>query len=212
MQGSNHPLNNRTGEYPNFNGLAESFFGMTRPCLPKCSSWWIRNTLQLETIGLSRLVSGDASLKVLLPIEGSPFSAIAVQSVVNRSWKADTEFLVVCLHEPAIYKFAVPPTSACMKELEKVKGELYERLNEIASSAAKHISEQAGCSASSRFVEIEKGEVVESLVGIAKDWQANLIVVGSPILAAKLAEQAGPHCDVETFDTRMTGEAELTSE
>lgn len=168
--------------------------------------------IQLETIGLTKLVPGGAGLRVLLPIEGSPFSAIAVQSVVNRNWKADTEFLVVCLHEPAIYKFAIPPSTACIKELEKVKSELYGRLKEIASSAAKHISEQAGCCASSRFVEVEKGEVLESLVGIAKDWQANLIVVGSPTLAAKLAEQAGPDCHVETFDTRMTGEAELTSE
>lgn len=151
-------------------------------------------------------------MKVLLPIEGSPLSAVAVQSVLQRNWQAGTEFLVVCLHQPAVYRFAVPPTSACVKELDKVKNELYARLSEVASNAARHISQLSGCSAESRFVEVSKGGVEASLIKIAKDWQANLIVVGSPLLAAKLAEQAGPQCDVETFDMKMTDQAELTFE
>ena len=154
----------------------------------------------------------SASLKVLLPIEGSPLSAVAVQSVVKRTWQADTEFLVVCLHQPAVYRFAVPPTSACVRELDKVKSELYTRLNEIANNAAQQIRQLSGCLAESRFVEVSMGGVEASLIEIAKDWQANLIVVGSPLLAAKLAEQAGHQCDVEIFDMKMTDHAEPTFE
>lgn len=153
-----------------------------------------------------------ASLKVLLPIEGSPLSAVAVQSVVKRNWEADTEFLVVCLHQPSVYRFAVPPSSACVKELDKVKSELYVRLNEIANNAAQHISQVSGCLAESRFVEVSMGGVEASLIEIANDWQANLIVVSSPLLAAKLAEQAGHQCDVEIFELKTTDHAEPTFE
>lgn len=148
-------------------------------------------------------------MKVLFPIEGSPLSAVAVQSVIKRDWQQDTEFLVVCVQEPISYNFAVPPSEACVNELEKLKSELYIRLNEVASSAARHISQEAGCSAESRVVQ---GRVVESLMEVAKDWNANLIVVGSPLLAALLAEHAGDQCDVEALDTRLIGEAERTSE
>ena len=113
-------------------------------------------------------------MRVLLAVDESPCSEEAVNEVGERAWTADTIFRV--LH--VVEKF-VPPAQELWHDaggdLERAKGEMAERSKEIVERTAAWLREQ-GLNAETAM---RDGDPRKVIVDEAKEWGADLIVVGS---------------------------------
>lgn len=115
-------------------------------------------------------------MKVLLPVDSSHCSIIAVETVFSRAWKEDTEFLILCVDQPVYYEYAVPPSAACVTELSKAREEHQRDLHTLVADTAKKLSEKLGCPAQGK---VSEGAVAETILRTAREWNADLIVIGS---------------------------------
>ena len=113
-------------------------------------------------------------MKVLLAIDEEPGSEEAINEVASRSWEAGTTVRV--LH--AVGKF-VPPAQELWHDaggdLDRARAEIKERGLEAAEQAAVRLRGQ-GLAAEAA---VRDGEPGPAVVEEAKEWGADLIVVGS---------------------------------
>lgn len=149
-------------------------------------------------------------MKILLAIDGSPFSDAAVQEVVERPWPAGTEVKIISVIEPL----------ATMMTESWVLPDNYWDAAEQAST------EQANASldkAVSRFkeaatpslqlsTEVHKGYAKRVILDEAEQWGAHLIVVGSHgyssfkrLLLGSVSQAVASHakCSVEIVHSQM---------
>jgi nucleotide-binding universal stress UspA family protein len=115
--------------------------------------------------------------RILLAIDGSGFSDLAVQEVAGRPWPAGTDVNILSVVE-------LPTTTT---ELWALPETFYSQLEESATKQAKSAIDRAvKCfNGASREVpltlktEIVVGRATEAIMTIAKSWDADLIVLGS---------------------------------
>ena len=116
-------------------------------------------------------------MRILLAVDGSPFSDAAVTEVASRPWPATSEVRVVTA-------FQVPliPTL----EVWAISDEYLPELERIAREQAQSIVDAAVATLASGLDEsmTASGEVLlglprEAILGEAESWKADLIVLGS---------------------------------
>jgi nucleotide-binding universal stress UspA family protein len=113
--------------------------------------------------------------KVLVAIDGSGISDLAVDTLAAKLRPQEAEILVLQVVEPMIY--SVPPemSPGYTPELMARKHEDKERaMNALAYAA--EVLRKAGFKVESRLVE---SEIKEGILAVAGEWGANLIVVTS---------------------------------
>jgi nucleotide-binding universal stress UspA family protein len=150
-------------------------------------------------------------MKVLLAIDEEPCSEEAVNEVGRRQWDAGTTIRV--LH--AVGKF-VPPAQELWHDsggdLDKARQEIKDRSKQLTERAADWLSEQ-GLNVETS---VRDGEPGPAVVEEAKEWGANLIIVGSRghtglrrlfegSVAHYVVDHA--HCPVEVIHAKADGEA-----
>ena len=151
-------------------------------------------------------------MKVLLAIDEDPCSEEAVNEVGVRRWEEGTT--VRALH--AVAKF-VPPAQELWHDvggdLDRAREEIRERARELAERVAGWLREQ-GLTAEAA---VRDGEPGPAIVEEAKEWDADLIVVGSRghtglrrMLEGSVSRYVVDHapCPVEVVHCKETGEAE----
>jgi nucleotide-binding universal stress UspA family protein len=113
--------------------------------------------------------------KVLVAIDGSGISDLAVDTLTARLRPQEAEILVLQVMEPMIY--SVPPemSPGYTPELVARKKEDQERAMNALTYAAE-VLRKAGFKVESRLVE---SEIKEGILAGAGEWGANLIVVTS---------------------------------
>jgi nucleotide-binding universal stress UspA family protein len=113
--------------------------------------------------------------KVLVAIDGSGISDLAVDTLTARLRPQEAEILVLQVMEPMIY--SVPPemSPGYTPELVARKKEDQERAMNALTYAAE-VLRKAGFKVESRLVE---SEIKEGILAVAGEWGANLIVVTS---------------------------------
>ncbi|HZS45325.1 MAG TPA: universal stress protein [Blastocatellia bacterium] len=160
-----------------------------------CSVEVIRETAKQE----------NGSMKVILATDGSEYSVAAAQEVAARPWPAGTEFLVVSIAEYEIP--AIDPWYAAAEAIQKANEEK-SRIAERAAGTAAQILEATKLKIRR---EVMSGPAKPLIVDTAKDWGANLIVVGSHgrrgitrLLMGSVAESVavGASCSVEVVRGR----------
>lgn len=112
-------------------------------------------------------------MKILLPIDESPYSEEAIKEVERRF--ATPETAVRVLH--AVVKF-VPPAAALVDaggSLEEARAEVLNQYQDLVSGVAARLQAR-GISAEAIVLQGEPGKVI---VQDAQDWEADLIVMGS---------------------------------
>lgn len=116
-------------------------------------------------------------MKVLLAVDGSDYSLVAVESVAGRPWPKNTEVKVITAMEPLFLPttdtWALP--DSYYQELEasaeeKARGAIKAALERIEAS------EMADVKLSS---EIKEGQPADVIIGEAEAWNADLIILGS---------------------------------
>ena len=116
-------------------------------------------------------------MKILLAIDGSSFSDVAVAEMARRPWPAGSEIKVL-----SVFELPLPPTP----EAWAIPPEYFEELTSSARSKARTIVEAAiealkkalGESAAING-EYLQGSPKSVILDEAERWGANLIVVGS---------------------------------
>lgn len=116
-------------------------------------------------------------MKILLAVDGSEFSQLAVEEIVRRPWPSGTEVRVLSVVHPLPYipfldpGFVSPATHYVSLNQER------ERASRDAEKAAKEIREKAPDLKVA--VEALEGSPKKVIVEAAQHWGADLIVLGS---------------------------------
>jgi len=144
-------------------------------------------------------------MKILLAIDDSEFSKAAVQSVVTRSWSPDTEVRVLHVVEPPSLLLGREMTGYD-PEFETVWKALREQAKVLVTKAT-DVLRKSGLNATTVLIE---GDPKSQIIDVAKEWPADLIVVGSHgrkglsrFLIGSVAEAVvhHAHCSVEIVRT-----------
>ena len=115
-------------------------------------------------------------LKILVAIDGSPASDRAVTAVANRPWPAGTEVEVLCVvHEeaPTWFDPAMVVEAAYADRLHRLEANAHE----FGQSAAERI--RRGVPGATVTNVVIEGEPADVIVREARDWGADLIMMGS---------------------------------
>jgi nucleotide-binding universal stress UspA family protein len=146
-------------------------------------------------------------MKILVAVDGSPFSEAAVREVTTRTWSAGTEVEVLSVAHPL--PFIPEPTftgiAAHYQSLEDER----RRSAENVAAAARAIGEKAPDLRVT--TQVLDGSPKRVIVEEAERWQADLTIVGShgygPVkrfvlgsVAQAVAQHA--HCSVEVVRSR----------
>ena len=116
-------------------------------------------------------------MKILLAIDGSPFSDAAVEEVATRSWPAGSELRIISVIESPLMPTVetwVPPDNYI--EALEFAGE--EQARSIVNKAGDQVAKKQGRNLRVTC-EIVRGHPKHAIIADAEAWPADLIVVGS---------------------------------
>jgi nucleotide-binding universal stress UspA family protein len=134
----------------------------------KCSVEVVR-TAQKET------TASKQKKRILVATDGSEFSMAAVKAVAERPWPRGTEVKVISVPEFALWLGEYPYFQ--MKQVEKLNNAAMDAARD-AVALAKEILQRAGLQVSTD-VPVEREAPAKTILEEAKEWDADLIVVGS---------------------------------
>ena len=147
-------------------------------------------------------------MKILLATDGSECSEIAVRSVANRPWPAESKIRIICVRELLVLENAATVSSPCPVYPETLLAEILEDAHARADKAvaqAREILSSKGlriCDGPSTPV----GDARATLLDETSAWSADLIVLGSHgrhgfdrALLGSVSESVAlhAHCSVE---------------
>ena len=113
-------------------------------------------------------------MKLLIAIDGSEFSQAALRSVIARPWNTGTEVKVLHVVEPPSILMG-REMGAYDPEFETVWKALREQAKDLVEKAAEKLR-AAGFTVSTELVE---GDPKSQIIDAAKEWRADMIVLGS---------------------------------
>jgi nucleotide-binding universal stress UspA family protein len=149
-------------------------------------------------------------MKILLAVDGSPYSAVAAESVSKRPWPQGTVVRVLSAVEDI-----VPPAS----ELWYDAGGSLEEANRHIVTQAERLTNKVGETVRGGGLTVETavrhGDPRSVILDEAKEWDADLIVVGSHgytgikrLLLGSVAQSVVSHspCSVEVVRQKSENE------
>ncbi|MEO8049957.1 MAG: universal stress protein [Acidobacteriota bacterium] len=156
---------------------------------------------------------GNASLKVLLAVDGSEGSRYATEALASRPWPGGTEIRVLSAVELGMSAlqgaFEIPSLDA--EHLESQRGAAMKRTEECIDSALKTL--QAARLATSQSISVLMASPKEVILQEAAAWPADWIVLGSHgssglsrFLIGSTSETVATHaeCSVEVVRRKST--------
>ena len=115
-------------------------------------------------------------MKVLLPIDGSPHSEAAVAEVAGREWPAGSEVEVLTIVHARTPLLPDPAFALAAVYVETMR-EQHEHAPELVNPVADRIRQ--GTPRVSVTTKVLEGDPKDMIVREARDWGADLIVLGS---------------------------------
>jgi nucleotide-binding universal stress UspA family protein len=115
-------------------------------------------------------------MKVLLAIDGSPHSEAAVAQVARRPWPAGTEVQILTVIHPTIPIFPDPAFALFAAHVEQAE-ELRHHAPILMGTACEQI--RRGAPNVSVILRVVEGVPKDLILHEAREWGADLIVVGS---------------------------------
>ncbi len=117
-----------------------------------------------------------SSMNILVAIDDSTFSDAAISSVIERSWPEGSKFKLLSVVEPFHPEYAGWHTNYMPVAVEAQK-ELVEAAKTLVNEKVKQLTSTFG--RESVLAEVREGYVTDTILEAAKEWPADLIVVGS---------------------------------
>lgn len=145
-------------------------------------------------------------MRILLAIDGSTFSETAAKNVALQFKPETTELMIMEVVEPLM--FSAPPEMAAgwVPEMTERRKDLF-KLAEASLAKTVAILAPSGFKAETKVVE---DEIRSGILGLAEEWKADLIVLGShgkhgieKFLLGSVAESVARHarCSVMVVRT-----------
>jgi nucleotide-binding universal stress UspA family protein len=142
----------------------------------------------------------EGKMRIILATDGSDYSYAAARSVASRPWPNGSEVRVIGVIDPDIP--AIDPWYSAGQVLERIREDNSRHAEKIAAETAEILS-SSGLGVSKLVVSgIPKWRLVDE----AKDWESNLIVMGSHgrrgitrLLLGSVSESVAmhAHCSVD---------------
>jgi len=138
-------------------------------------------------------------MKLLLAVDGSPFSTPPVRAAVGRPWPPDSVFRVLTVVE---FPFPVAPEFAVPVDLAKTRQGLRTQA-EATVRSVREMVERSGLRVETR---VREGNAGREIVEEAREWGADLVLMGSHgrtglkrVLTGSVAQHVVSHapCSVE---------------
>lgn len=118
-------------------------------------------------------------MRVMIATDGSDFSDFAVKKCCELIGKPDETFVRVI----AVYEHMLPmsaePFAVSSEYYQEIEKEIRKQCVDFAEKSAKEIREYFSGKTIDVSVEVERGAPDRVIIEAAKDWKADLIVVGS---------------------------------
>jgi nucleotide-binding universal stress UspA family protein len=131
------------------------------------------------SVEVARVETGPGPMKILLATDGSHYSEVAARSIAERPWPAGTTVRVLSVAEqPIRLSKAVDRHRFDPEVMDRLQKESIKRAKEAVKFAEKIISEGRLLSASGTTA-VSSAVPKQLILNEARDWGANLIVVGS---------------------------------
>jgi nucleotide-binding universal stress UspA family protein len=114
-------------------------------------------------------------MRILLAIDDSNDSRAATESVSDRPWPEESIVGVLSVIRPYLPIFGEFATEAALRSYQRLE-------QELAATAQTAVDRSLAILGSGRFVVepmVRRGEPRSTIVDVAKEWGADLIVVGS---------------------------------
>ncbi|MBP9094274.1 universal stress protein [bacterium] len=124
-------------------------------------------------------------MKILLAVDGSPCSKLAIDSIATRAWPTETLFKVITVLEPFHPELAgwhsgyVPLAIEAQQERLDEATTLVEETAERLWQCLKAEEKQLTADSKPVAIEVLEGNVKERIVECAREWHADMIVMGS---------------------------------
>ncbi|MCA9819045.1 MAG: universal stress protein [Cyanobacteria bacterium HKST-UBA01] len=143
-------------------------------------------------------------MKVLLAIDGTTCSDLAVRFVTERAYKPDDQFLILAVVESIPSDLGFADAELARKEHDRRLAPDMERMKEVSQKAADLIS--AAHPDHTVTARVECGTIVDTIVETAEAFEADLIILGSHgrqgferFFIGSVAEEVlrRAHCSVE---------------
>lgn len=115
-------------------------------------------------------------MNILLAMDDSQYSQAALKGVLNRDWNKESLFRVVTVVEPFHPEYAGWHTSYVPLALEAQK-ELVDAAKRLVEESQAQLSKKFGQERVSS--QVLEGYIKDKILEEAKEWPANLIVMGS---------------------------------
>lgn len=157
------------------------------------------------------VVSGKKGTRILIPTDGSEFSAAAVKAVAERPWPKGTEVKLISVPEFALWLGEFPYFQlAQVEELNKSALEAARAAVALGKESLRRAELEV-----STDVPVEREAPARTILEEAKEWHADLIVVGSHgrrgfdrIAMGSVSESLAmnAHCSVEVVRTPQRAE------
>ena len=153
-------------------------------------------------------------MKIILAVDGSPFSDAAVSEMARRPWPAGSVVRVLYAVEPFGY---ITPEAGMVAQ--SYFEEIEEAAREIVRRAVSTLEREAGARLKVEQV-IRNGFPKQAILDEAKEWGADLIVLGSQgrgwagrFLLGSVSQAVAAHagCPVEIVRRPGANEGEVTA-
>jgi len=159
-------------------------------------------------VARGRVDEPDTPVRIIVGVDGSPASAVAVREVESRVWPLMSDVRVMAVNNPLTPTFIgqfIPPVAKTIEESNQADREWLRKILE-------NFSERLRQSELRVLTEIREGDPKRVLVEAAEEWGADCIFVGSigfgnPFerfvlgsVSASVAARA--HCSVEVVRPR----------
>ena len=115
-------------------------------------------------------------MNILLAIDDSPHSSAALEAVLARPWPEESQFKVISVVEPFHPEYAGWHTSYVPLAIEAQK-ELLDSTKNLVEKMGESLREQFGDDNVTHAV--LEGYIKDKIIEVAKEWNADLIVMGS---------------------------------
>lgn len=114
-------------------------------------------------------------MKILVAVDDSQYSESVVQSVINRSWPKETEFLVVTVLEP------IPLELADQKDLAELIEQGTASRRQFAEDLCKRVVKTLSEHLSDKKItfQVREGKPKKEIVDQADEWSADRILIGA---------------------------------